>query len=66
MNTSNYTVVKEHDLNGVWFTVYVGQHPIDGFRDPKDAYLFGEWYTNSSKEDTDERHPYMDSTSTNL
>ena len=65
MNNS-YNIIKEYDLNGVWFTVYVGEHPIDGFRDPRDAYLFGEWYTNSSEESINERQPYLASPSTNL
>jgi hypothetical protein len=66
MTNSYYTIVKEHDINGVWFTVYVGEHPIDGYRDPKDAYLFGEWYTNSSKESTNERQSYMVGPDSNL
>ena len=63
---SAYNIIKEHDINGVWFTVYVGDYPIDGFRDQRDAYLFGEWYTNSSKESTNERQSYMASPDSNL
>ena len=44
-----YSISKEYDNDGVWYTVYVNGQQVSGFRDQGDAYLFGEWYTDSNQ-----------------
>jgi hypothetical protein len=37
---------EQKDSNGYWFMVYLNGQPIDGFRDPGDAHLFGRWFAS--------------------